>query len=206
MSLRSSGLQAYASPKIKKADLRARHLCQLAPVGCPGGAEHSTRAKNYFLAFAFLAFFAFFAFFAFLAIVSSQGFNGLKRDSEACLAEGQPHNILDHNPNRFAARFRVLSCRCHRVIHSCYAFRGGFSSKRRLLRPHHARAPCLTAGKRAALFINLKPRFGLRGTGESPLSAAGAICLPRQRGLSRGMPEGGASFRRLVGQQGRRGH
>jgi len=88
-------------------------------VGCPGGAEHLTRARIHFF-LAFLAFFAFafFAFFAFLAIVSSQGFNGLKRDSEACLAEGQPHNILDDNPNRFAARFRVLSCDRHRVIHS----------------------------------------------------------------------------------------
>jgi hypothetical protein len=45
---------------------------------------------------------AFFAFFAFLAIVSSQGFHGLKRDTEACLAEGQPRNILDDDPSRFA--------------------------------------------------------------------------------------------------------
>jgi len=33
----------------------------------------------------------------------------------------------------------------------------------------------LNGGKTRALFINLKPRFALRGTGESPLSAAGAI-------------------------------
>jgi hypothetical protein len=79
------------------------------------------------LAFFFvLAFFAFFAFFAFLAIVSSQGFNGLKRDSEACLAEGQPRNILTRKLNRFAGRCRVLSRRCHRVIHSCYAFDAAF--------------------------------------------------------------------------------
>jgi hypothetical protein len=92
-------------------------------VGSPGGAEHSTRAKiHFFLAFlAFLAF-AFFAFFAFLAIVSSQGFHGLKRDTEACLAEGQPRNILDDNPSRFAGPCRVLSWRRHHVIHSCYAF------------------------------------------------------------------------------------
>jgi hypothetical protein len=77
-------------------------------VGGPGGAEHPTRAEIHFF-FDFLAFFAFafFAFFAFLAIVSSQGFHGMKRDTEACLAEGQPRNILDHDPNRFAARCRV---------------------------------------------------------------------------------------------------
>ena len=117
-------------------------------VGCPGGAEHLTRARIHFF-LAFLAFFAFafFAFFAFLAIVSSQGFNGLKRDSEACLAEGQPHNILDHNPNRFAVRFRVLSCRYHRVIHSCYAFRRDFFVKTPFVMPAVRRASCLTTGK-----------------------------------------------------------
>src|SRR3981081_2146712 len=41
---------------------------------------------------------------------------------EACSAEGQPHNILEYNPNRFAGRCPALSRRCHRVIHSCYAF------------------------------------------------------------------------------------
>ena len=105
---RSARLRATAIPKIKKADLRPaifqNYLQNCAVSGCPGGTERPTRAKIHFF-FDFLAFFAFafFAFFAFLAIVSSQGFNGLKRDSEACLAEGQPHNILDHNPNRFAA-------------------------------------------------------------------------------------------------------
>src|SRR4030081_3614327 len=41
---------------------------------------------------------------------------------EACSAEGQPRNILECNPNRFAGRCPALSRRCHRVIHSCYAF------------------------------------------------------------------------------------
>ena len=110
-------------PKTKKADRRPAIL-QIAPgVGSPGGAEHSTRAKIHFF-FDFLAFFAlaFFAFFAFLAIVSSQGFHGWKRDTEACLAEGQPRNILNDNPTRFGGRCRVPSWRCHHVIHSCYAF------------------------------------------------------------------------------------
>ena len=82
------------------------------------------RHAGYFFFAAFLAFFfvAFFAFFAFLAIVSSQGFHGLKRDTEACLAEGQPRNILDDDPTRFGGRCRVPSWRCHHVIHSCYAF------------------------------------------------------------------------------------
>jgi hypothetical protein len=41
---------------------------------------------------------------------------------EACSAEGQPRNILEYNPNRFAARCLALSRHCHRFIHSCYAF------------------------------------------------------------------------------------
>jgi hypothetical protein len=108
-----------------KGGLEARRLKKSSHPKPGARAELSTLPglKRYFLAFFFvLAFFAFFAFFAFLAIVSSQGLNGLKRDSEACLAEGQPRNILDHNPNRFAACCRVLSFRCHHVIHSCYAF------------------------------------------------------------------------------------
>ena len=110
-------------PGNKKAGPRPAIL-QIAPgVGSPGEAERSTRAKIHFF-FDFLAFFAlaFFAFFAFLAIVSSQGFHGLKRDTEACLAEGQPRNILNDNPTRFGGRCRVPSWRCHHVIHSCYAF------------------------------------------------------------------------------------
>jgi hypothetical protein len=117
-----SGLR-IAVFEIKTAGSRPAIL-QIAPgVGSPGEAERSTRAKIHFF-FDFLAFFAlaFFAFFAFLAIVSSQGFHGLKRDTEACLAEGQPRNILNDDPSRFAGRCRVPSWRCHHVIHSCYAF------------------------------------------------------------------------------------
>jgi hypothetical protein len=56
--------------------------------GCPGGARlHPGLNEGYFF-FDFLAFFAFFAFFAFLAIVSSQGFNGLKRDTRGMLGGG----------------------------------------------------------------------------------------------------------------------
>jgi hypothetical protein len=53
-----------------------------------------------------------------------------------------------------------------------------------------------------AVFINLKPPFALAGGGESPLSDTDAPCLPRQRGLSWGMPRG-RKFPAL--QQGRRG-
>ena len=112
-----------ASPQKPKRRAEGPPFSKIAPgVGSPGGAEHSPRAKIHFF-FDFLAFFAlaFFAFFAFLAIVSSQGFHGLKRDTEACLAEGQPRNILDHDPSRFAGPCRVPSWRCHHVIHSCYA-------------------------------------------------------------------------------------
>ena len=123
MTVGEEGLSVHHRRK-QKGGPKARHFSKCSPgVGSPGGAEHSTRAKIHFF-FDFLAFFAlaFFAFFAFLAIVSSQGFNGRKRDTEACLAEGQPRNILDHNPTRFACRCRASSWRCHRVIHSCYAF------------------------------------------------------------------------------------
>jgi hypothetical protein len=43
-----------------------------------------------------LAFFAFFAFFAFLAIVSSQGFNGLKRDTRGMLGGGPASQYPQH--------------------------------------------------------------------------------------------------------------
>jgi hypothetical protein len=72
--------------------------------------------------FAFFAFFTFFAFFAFLAIVNPLRVQWMETRHEACSAEGQPHNILDRNPNRFAARCPALSRQCHCVIHSCYAF------------------------------------------------------------------------------------
>ena len=100
----------YAHPGYKQAVAGNKKagprpaILQIAPgVGSPGEAERSTRAKIHFF-FDFLAFFAlaFFAFFAFLAIVSSQGFHGLKRDTEACLAEGQPRNILNDDPSKFA--------------------------------------------------------------------------------------------------------
>ena len=112
------------APKTKKADRRPAVLQNHTRSWEPGRSlSNSTRAKIHFF-FDFLAFFAlaFFAFFAFLAIVSSQGFHGLKRDTEACLAEGQPRNILDRDPTRFAARCRVPSWRCHHVIHNYYAF------------------------------------------------------------------------------------
>jgi hypothetical protein len=53
----------------------------------PGRSQAPPGPEGYFF-LAFLAFFAFFAFFAFLAIVSSQGFNGLKRDTRGMLGGG----------------------------------------------------------------------------------------------------------------------
>jgi len=67
----------------------------------------------------------------------------LKRDTEACLAEGQPRNILDSNPNRFAARCRVLSRRRHHVIHRWYAFWCNFFRKTPFEPPSAPRASCL---------------------------------------------------------------
>jgi hypothetical protein len=81
------------------------------------------------------------------------------------LAEGQPRNILSAKLNRFAGRCRVLSRRCHRVIHSCYAFEAtfiGFFRAADLLQPL-ATIPTRgvrvnDASTRSALaFINSKP-------------------------------------------------
>src|ERR1700688_1416583 len=48
---------------------------------------------------------------------------------EACSAEGQPRNILECNPNRFAGRCPALSRHGHCVIHSCYAFLAHFNRR-----------------------------------------------------------------------------
>jgi hypothetical protein len=65
--------------------------------------------KNYFF-FPFLAFFAFFAFFAFLAIVSSQGFNGLKRDTRGMLGGGP----ASQKPRLTTQQIRgALASHCH---------------------------------------------------------------------------------------------
>ena len=50
--------------------------------------------------------------------------------------------------------------------------------------PFASRASCLTMSQRATLFINSKPRFGLAGGSQGPLSGADAPCPARQRGLS----------------------
>ena len=51
------------------------------------------------------------------------------------MAEGQPRNILDHHPTRFASGCRVPSWRCHHVIHSCYAFLMRFVAETRATPP-----------------------------------------------------------------------
>jgi hypothetical protein len=90
MSLRSSGLrQGTVKPgddedgQIKKAGLKARHdKTVFRECWVPGRSGAPPGLEGYFLDFFFdFDFFAFFAFFAFLAIVSSQGFNGWKRDT-----------------------------------------------------------------------------------------------------------------------------
>jgi hypothetical protein len=97
---------------------------------------------------------------------------------EACSAEGQPRNILDRNPNRFAARCPALSRRCHCVIHSCYAFRTHFceiplvstpdktiiiadAASSGLTMHERAGAFCFDRKRRRALFIISKPRHAL---------------------------------------------
>ena len=155
---------ALVSPKIKKAGRRPPSSKTLNPptevsTRVERAALHPGSSKSYFFALAFFAFFAL-AFFAFLAIVSSQGFNGLKRDSEACIvAEGQPRNILATISNRFAAYCRLLSPRCHHVIHSCYAFLDAFFEifmRRRPQRTFHGAIqqrkarPCMKVRYRSA--------------------------------------------------------
>jgi hypothetical protein len=51
---------------------------------------------------------------------------------EACSAEGQPRNILDHKLSRFAGGCPVLSHLCHYVIHSSDAFSGDFCPRIRI--------------------------------------------------------------------------
>ena len=88
------------------------------------------------------------------------GFNGLKRDTEACLAEGQPRNILGCNPNRFGARCPALSPCCHRVIHSCYAFFRIFSHATRSAPQKSARVANDRASRTACLGLTMAQRDG----------------------------------------------
>src|ERR1700680_46000 len=123
---------------------------------------------------------------------------------EACSAEGQPRNILERDPNRFAARCLAPSRGSHRVIHSCYALWCVFSrakrsasqnlraeandraGRHRLGRVNDAptwaahSAPIRNKKRRCGsiIFINSKPRRGLPGRGESPLSGAVAPYVP----------------------------
>ena len=88
----------------------------------------------------------------------------MERDSEACIvAEGQPRNILATITSRFAAHCRLLSLRCHRVIHSCYVFSPVFRQCARVTRRGGVASVMLndaqTAG--APIFINSKPQRGL---------------------------------------------
>src|ERR1700687_4827815 len=81
---RRSHLRMRAIRGNQKGGLEARRLIKPFPImpGCPGEARLHPGFEGYFLDFFFdFDFFAFFAFFAFLAIVSSQGFNGWKRDT-----------------------------------------------------------------------------------------------------------------------------
>ena len=84
-------------------------------------------SQGYFLPFFdFLAFFAFFAFFAFLAIVSSQGFNGLKRDTRGMLGGGPASQNPRSQTQQIRGVLPPLSPQCHPLIHSCYAFLASF--------------------------------------------------------------------------------
>jgi len=56
------------------------------------------------------------------------------------VAEGQPRNILASISNRFAGCCRVLSRRCHGVIHSCYVFYAVFFEIFMRIAPLHARS------------------------------------------------------------------
>jgi len=51
-----------------------------------------------------------------------------------------------------------------------------FFVKTPLVAARRAARVMLNDGETRSLFINLKPRFALTGSGESPLSAAGATC------------------------------
>jgi hypothetical protein len=187
------------SPKAK-GGLEARRFETPFRFGSPGGAGAPPGLEGYFLAFfAFFAFFTFFAFFAFLAIVNPLRVQWMETRHEACSAEGHPCNILDRNPNRFAARCPALSRQCHRVIHSCYALltlfrrttraaaqksapRASDRGVRIRFRVNDERMPAAqsasirnSGAETAAIFMISKPRHRLLLCGESPLSGTAAF-------------------------------
>src|SRR2546430_11801537 len=106
---------------------------------------------------------------------------------EVCSAEGQPRNILECNPNRFAACCPALSRRCRCVIHSCMQFRRVFTAampkiarRERLHRPSRVNdAPMqglhFVSIRIMRIFMISKPLRGLLRAGESPLSGAAAL-------------------------------
>mgnify|MGYP003694698795 CR=1 FL=1 len=173
-------------PGIKKADPRPAIL-QIAPgvgaraeLSAPPGPKFTSSSTSWPSSPS-----AFFAFFAFLAIVSSQGFNGLKRDTEACLAEGQPRNILDRQSQQIRGALpravMPLSSRYPQLL--CVLMR--FFAETQPRRPPFAsRASCLTMSRTSTIFINSKPRCGLAGGSQGPLSGADAPCPARRRGSS----------------------
>ena len=126
-------------------------------------------------------------------------FHGLNATSEACLAEGQPRNILDIKLSRFGGACRVLSRCSHHVIHSCYGFSAVFAQRRPRLAANAAPASCLTSRERRPARSSSIQNHSLdwRVAGQSPLSGAAASCPQDNGDCRRRMPGGGRlDFRR----------
>jgi hypothetical protein len=155
-----------------------------------------------------LAFFAFFAFFAFLAMVSSsQGLmdgNATPRHARrrASLATSsrtieQIRGALPRAVTSLSSRYPQLLCIFGTISPSEWILRRKNRTGRE--RSHHgAGSSGLTMRQRSGafcidpeaarvrFFINSKPKHGLRGGGESPLSGAAALYPPSRTGIFMG--------------------
>ena len=121
---------------IKKAGSRPAALDKISCLNpVPGRSAAPPGLESYFLKLLLLGFLRLLRLFRLLRFLSHSilsRFKWMETRHEACSAEGQPHNILEHNPSRFAARCPAPSRQCHRVIHRCYAIWACFSPREAL--------------------------------------------------------------------------
>src|SRR5258708_5706720 len=171
------------------------------PLAAPGArAERgSTRALEAYFFFDFLAFFAFFAFFAFLAIVSAQSLmdgnatrgmlGGGPASQHPQIQSQQIRSPLPHTVTSLSLRYPQLLC-IFGVFCAVDALRAAknraagddrTASRRVNYAPtwrgavHRSGTAAPHPSAPAPIFINSKPRHGLRSRGESPLSGANAL-------------------------------
>ena len=119
---------------------------------------------------------------------------------------GGPASQHPRSPIPANSRAAAPCChvRCHRVIHSCYAFSSAFFTKIRIAHPRRRErardVTCLTMRRSvrgARLVHQFKTTVWIARRGETPLSGAAAPC-PQDNGDCRWTSE------RLLDEQGRR--